>query len=201
VEEVRRESARFGLAVPEHITGSGLLVSRLEKYVGCAEYADLSFVVNGLEIPAHKLILRARSQYFNNMLKFKEGAGDGQGGLTKITIQDCHHNTFLEVLRYLYTGHCNIDPTTCVEILEQANLMRMDRLTTMCEQFWYQNIDDETAATILEVADHYNAYQLKQFAMEYIFQHVKEVVKTQAWRELDIDLVSAVLIAAVERGK
>lgn len=69
------------------------------------------------------------------------------------------------------------------------------------EIFWYDQINIENAASVLEFAHHFNASQLKLFAMEYIFKNVKEVVKTNAWKELDIDLISSVLVFSVERSK
>jgi hypothetical protein len=54
------------------------------------------------------------------------------------------------------------------------------------EQFWFKNINSENAAAIMQVSDHYNAHQLKQFALQYIFEHVKEVVATTAWKVLQV---------------
>jgi hypothetical protein len=71
----------------------------------------------------------------------------------------------------------------------------------MCEIFWYDQINIENAACVLDFGNHFNALQLKHFAMEYIFKNVKEVVQTAAWKELDIDLISSVLVFSVERGK
>jgi len=169
---------------------------RLSMLVGSEELSDVTFHVAGTRIPAHKFILRVRSEYFNNM--FSIGLKESRN--TVIEIQDCTDAIFLEVLRFIYTGDCTITEASCVGMLEQANLLRLDRLTTMCEQYWRDSINIENAATILELSEHYNAYQLNQVALEFIFQHVKEVVRTQAWKELDIDLVSMVLVAAVERS-
>jgi len=54
---------------------------------------------------------------------------------------------------------------------------------------------------VLQVADRFNASQLKDFAMEFIFSHIQDVVKTEAFGELDQSLVSHILIASVQRSK
>jgi len=169
---------------------------RLGQLVGSSQLSDITFNVAGEQIPAHKLILRVRSEYFNGM--FSSGLRESRNSV--IDIQECTPVIFIEVLRFIYTGDCKFTEATCVGILEQANLLGLDRLTTMCEQYWRDTISISNAATILELSDHYNAYQLKQYALEFIFTHVKDVVKTAAWRDLDIDLVSMVLVAAVERS-
>eukprot|EP01126_Amoeba_proteus_P060753 TRINITY_DN8079_c0_g1_i2.p1 TRINITY_DN8079_c0_g1~~TRINITY_DN8079_c0_g1_i2.p1 ORF type:complete len:208 (-),score=48.10 TRINITY_DN8079_c0_g1_i2:779-1402(-) len=154
------------------------LINKLSSLVGEKCLSDVTFNVDGHLLPAHKLILRVRSEYFGNM--FSSGLSESRDSV--ITIHDCSKPIFLQVLKFIYTGSCDINHENVTSILEQANLLRLERLTTMCEQFWRDNIDDENAAIILQASDHYNAYQLKTFAMEHIFQHVEAVVQTQAWR-------------------
>jgi hypothetical protein len=107
----------------------------------------------------------------------------------------------LKVLEFIYTGNCVITEADCFGILEQANFFQLTRLIAMCEIFWYDQINIENAASVLEFGNHFNALQLKQFAMEYIFKNVAEVVQTNSWKELDIELISSVLVFSVERGK
>eukprot|EP01126_Amoeba_proteus_P053350 TRINITY_DN649_c0_g1_i20.p1 TRINITY_DN649_c0_g1~~TRINITY_DN649_c0_g1_i20.p1 ORF type:complete len:404 (-),score=96.96 TRINITY_DN649_c0_g1_i20:922-2133(-) len=199
-EEVLILARKFNLCTSEGdlpLPDPQALINKLSSLVGEKCLSDVTFNIDGSLVPAHKLILRVRSEYFANM--FSLGLSESRNSV--ITIHDSSEPIFLEVLRFIYTGSCNINHENVTAILEQANLLRLERLTTMCEQFWRDTIDDDNVAIILQVSDHYNAYQLKTFAMEYIFQHVEAVVQTQAWRELDIDLVSSVLIAAVKRSK
>jgi protein-L-isoaspartate(D-aspartate) O-methyltransferase len=169
----------------------------LSKFVGNELYADITFCVEDKIIPAHKLVVVAQSEHFRKM--FSGSYRESQSGA--IQIFDCTVPVFSEVLHFLYTGQCNIVEDNCFSILEQANFFQLGRLTAMCELFWYEHINIDNAASILEYANHFNAAQLKQFAMEYIFKYVHDVTKTVAWKELDIDLISSVLVASVERAK
>jgi len=173
------------------------LESELSNYVASEKYSDVKFSVEGKLIPAHKFVLVAQSDHFRNM--FSGSFKETQDGIIKI--YDCTEEVFLEVLRYLYTGQCNITESNCFGILEQANFFQLNRLTAKSEYFWYERLNIENAANVLDFANHFNASQLKQFAVEFIFTHVHEVAKSDAWKELDIDLISSVLIASVERGK
>jgi hypothetical protein len=169
----------------------------LSQYIGQEKYSDVKFALEDTLIPAHKLMLVSQCDHFKKMFagNFKES----QDGVIKIF--DCSVETFMKVLDFIYTGQCNITEQNCFGILEQANFFQLTRLIAMCENFWYNQINIDNAASLLEFAHHVNATQLKQFAMEYIFKHVKEVVSTPAWRELDIDLISSVLVFSVERAK
>jgi protein-L-isoaspartate(D-aspartate) O-methyltransferase len=171
--------------------------SEITKFIGEDKYSDVKFSVEEELISAHKMVLVAQSEHFRQMITgcFKE-SHDGV-----IKIFDCSPDTFSEVLLFLYTGKCNISEENCFSILEQANFFQLSRLIAMCEIFWYERINVENAGTCLAFANHFNATQLSHFAMEYIFKNVYDVTKSQAWKELDIDLISEVLIASVERAK
>jgi protein-L-isoaspartate(D-aspartate) O-methyltransferase len=169
----------------------------ITKYTGKEPYSDIKFSVGDTLIPAHKLILVAQSDHFRRMFagSFKESL-DGV-----IKIFDCTEALFMKVLDFIYTGNCAITEADCFGILEQANFFQLTRLIAMCEIFWYDQINIENAACVLDFGNHFNALQLKQFAMEYIFKNVDQVVQTNSWKELDIDLISSVLVFSVQRGK
>jgi protein-L-isoaspartate(D-aspartate) O-methyltransferase len=171
--------------------------SEIFKLIEKDTFSDIKFSVEEKLIPAHKMVLVAQSEHFRQMFAgcFKES----HDGIIKIF--DCSPETFSEVLLFLYTGKCNITEDNCFSILEQANFFQLSRLIAMCEIFWYERINIENAGTCLSFAKHFNATQLSHFAMEFIFKNVHEVTQSQAWKELEIELISEVLIASVERSK
>lgn len=173
------------------------LVDDLEKLINSKIFSDVTFIVDKTEIPSHKLILEVRSEHFRRL--FSSGLRESQSN--RIEIFDCTVPIFLDVIRFIYTDSCDVNDVNCISLLEQANFFQLDRLKGICEQFWYHNISIANAANVLQVADHCNAAQLKDFAMEFIFKHIKEVVQTEAFKELDQSLVSLILIASVERSK
>lgn len=173
------------------------LVDDLGKLVNNKDFSDVTFVVEGKEVPSHKMILELRSEHFRCL--FSSGLREAVS--KKIEIPDCTESVFLDVLQFIYTDYCEVNDDNCISLLEQGNFFQLDRLKAICEQFWYHNISVSNAASVLQVADHCNAKQLKDFALEFIFKNIREVVQTQAFKELDPSLVSAILIASVERSK
>jgi len=171
--------------------------TEISNLIGNEKFSDIKFGVDGHVIPAHKLVVVAQSEHFRKMFagSFRESQDN------TIKIFDCTPEIFIEVLRFIYTGECEINEVNCFGVLEQANFFQLTRLTAMCEIFWYQHINAENAANVLEFATHFNASQLKQFALEYIFKNVHAVTESNSWKELDIDIISSVLIASVERAK
>jgi len=173
------------------------LIDDLAKLVNNKDFSDVTFVVEGKEVPSHKLILELRSEHFRCL--FSSGLRESVS--RKIEIHDCTEAIFLDVLKFIYTDYCEVNDENCISLLEQGNFFQLERLKAICEQYWYHNISVTNAASVLQVADHCNAKQLKDFAMEFIFKNIREVVQTQAFKELDPSLVSAILIASVERAK
>jgi len=173
------------------------LVGDLEKLVNSTDFSDVVFIVEGKQIPSHKLILELRSEHFRVL--FSSGLRESQSN--KVEIVDCTVGVFLDLLKFIYTDSCEVTDDNCISLLEQANFFQLDRLIAICEQFWYHNISVSNAANVFQVADHCNARQLRDFATEFIFKNVREVVQTQAFKDLEPSLVATILIASVERSK
>ena len=63
--------------------------------------SDVIFVLDGFKLPAHKIILAARSPVFEAMFSHEE-CKESQEGLVYIT--DVPVAAFKELIRYVYTG-------------------------------------------------------------------------------------------------
>merc|ERR1712107_436720 len=81
--------------------------------------ADVTFMVNGERILAHRVILSARSQYFNIMFSsgFKEGAKKAV-----IEVPDTTVEAFRALIRYLYTAELALDSTNAIQVMQLAHL-------------------------------------------------------------------------------
>jgi len=173
------------------------LIDDLDKIVSNQLFSDITFFVEGKKVPAHKLILEVRTDYFRRM--FSSGLRESQSN--EIQIFDCTPSVFTDVLRYIYTDSCAVNDSNCISLLEQANFFQIDRLKAICERYWFDNINNRNCCSVLQVADRFNASQLKDFAMEFIFKNIQDVVKTEGFGELDQSLVSHILITSVQRSK
>lgn len=58
-------------------------------------------------------------------------------------------------MQYLYTGETDISPENVVELLTAANLFTMQDLQEECELVISRDIETDSAAYILEMADRY----------------------------------------------
>lgn len=84
-------------------------------------YSDLKIVINNEELQAHKCILTARSEKFNVMLLSESTSEmiERQENAIKITNKDVSTDTFRQLLKWLYTGECEVssNPTEVLPLL------------------------------------------------------------------------------------
>ncbi|KAL4161110.1 hypothetical protein PRNP1_001666 [Phytophthora ramorum] len=78
-----------------------MLRHALAQYVDCEEFADISFLVEGRVVYAHKLILSALSARFRGMFS----SGFREARESQIVVPDVRYDVFILLLEYLYTGN------------------------------------------------------------------------------------------------
>jgi len=172
------------------------LAEDFARLVNCAEWSDIRFRVDGRIIPGHKLILRIRSAHFAAML----ASGMKEAQADEILIPNITAPIFLLILRFIYCGDVSfVTAQNAVDVLEAANFFKCDRLKAQCEDVLKLHLDIDNAAYLYQASDRFDARQLKSCTFEYIAKHYKEVGATQAWRELDKDLLTAITMKLFER--
>ncbi|CAL5007564.1 unnamed protein product [Urochloa decumbens] len=158
----------------------------LEDMVG----ADVTFSVGGDTIAAHKIVLAARSPVFKAELY-----GPMRETRTScVTIEDMQPTVFRAMLHFVYT-----DSWPCMHDLKGGDYHEMmqhllvaacryalDRLKMICQNILAKNLDAETVATTLALADQHDCERLKQVCVEFITSpdEMEAVVATQGYASL-----------------
>ncbi|XP_044985095.1 BTB/POZ and MATH domain-containing protein 1-like [Hordeum vulgare subsp. vulgare] len=134
---------------------------------------DVSFIVGGETIEAHRFVLAMRSPVFNAELygSMRE-ARPGQC----INIEDISNDT--ELVRLL---------------LVAADRYAMDRLRLVCESILCEDLNRDTVATTLALADQHNCHQLKDACLQFI--------KLSAFKDLKAPCPSFIEDATEKRRK
>lgn len=153
--------------------------------------SDITFVVEGREIYAHKLML-VRCSYFQSLFlgPMKEST------MSTIEIDQVRYPIFMSVLDYLYTDQVNFPLSDAMELFQAADLFCIPRLKTICEKRMLQSITVDNAASIFHAADTHSAVALRQKARKYILAHFEEVSKSKAFEEMgrmNIELLFEIL--------
>lgn len=164
-----------GGALPCHACSSyGILLDN-------ASFSDVTFVVEGREIHAHRCILYARSEYFRNMFDSRMRETSEK----EITIQNMSYDVFHAVLEYLYSGRVRVaQGRLAVDLLKAADMFQINGLRNLCVDRVEQAVTVGNAAFICQVADTYNAQHLKMYCITFIMQNFREVIKSESFQTL-----------------
>ncbi|ETW05966.1 hypothetical protein, variant 7 [Aphanomyces invadans] len=146
-----------------------------------ATYSDITFLVQGKPIVAHKAIVAAQSTHFQRMFS----SGMRESHQSTIVITEWTHQAFLHMLEFLYTGYVeNLTVDSALELLGIADHYGLERLASLCDNFLAHKMDTETVCHVLIAATHFQANSLKANCMRYLQVHFHRVVSTKGFEEL-----------------
>lgn len=144
-------------------------------------FADVTIVVDGLEIRAHKCMLAAQSAVFRAMFD----SGMEEATHSRITITDLSRREVELMLQFIYTGEAPPDLRTMAErTLMIADKYALDRLKVKCEEALYDSLTVDNAVKLLTVAEMYGAGQLKQHVEQFIGDNISKVKDTAGWKDM-----------------
>uniref|UniRef100_K3WUC3 BTB domain-containing protein n=1 Tax=Globisporangium ultimum (strain ATCC 200006 / CBS 805.95 / DAOM BR144) TaxID=431595 RepID=K3WUC3_GLOUD len=180
---------RFGdeeLDIPE-----STLISDLRALVNSEVMSDITFVVEGIPIYAHK-ILCMRCNYFKAMLT----SDMLESRAREVEITDIRRPIFLSFLEYLYSDYLDVSVDVAMELFVAADRYGVDRLKHICESRMLGSLCIENVATILHAADLHNATVLRDQCIAFMLNNFDAVTKTNAFEEMgrtNVDLVFELL--------
>ncbi|CAN6250221.1 unnamed protein product [Urochloa humidicola] len=152
------------------------------------EGADVTFSVGGQLFPAHRCMLAARSMVFKAELFGEMKEKDAQC----IKVDDMEPTVFEALLHFVYTDSLPDDCTADNSNVEMQHLLvaadryGLDRLRIMCEAKLCQDIDVQTVATTLVLAEQHHCAQLKDACLGFIASRnlLGAVMKTDGFKHL-----------------
>lgn len=152
-------------------------------------FSDVTFIVEGKPIHAHRAILSARSEHFANM--FKSGLKESHE--KEVAIPVIRHHIFLALLGYLYTDTISSNPEEVIELFEAADLYVMERLKVLCENKLSRFLTVENSAHLFATAARCNSAALRKMCLAYIVQHFDVASKSKGFLQLSRELILEVI--------
>jgi hypothetical protein len=126
-------------------------------------FVDITFIIEGQKVTAHKCVLAARCEKFRAMLQnsFKEGQQSE-------IVLECKLAPFQAMLEYLYTDNIPSDCDLLFDVLALAEEYLLLQLKSICEVKLLENLDLYNAANLLVHADLYRCEMLKKYTLQFI---------------------------------
>ena len=124
-------------------------------------------------------MLAARSPVFRAMFM----ADMAEKKTKKVDIKDLHPEVLLVLLTFIYTGEIPEFDEDVKDILAAADQYQLDQLKSACVDHLCKNLDVKNCIDHLIMGDLYQADVLKKTSLLFIASNMKNVLKTNDWKE------------------
>merc|ERR1719343_1159571 len=135
----------------------------MSDYLNSQQFSDVTFVVEGRRLHAHRILLTLFSDYFRRAF----ACGMRETFEPEIVIEGISYDTFYALLEFLYTGRLRLtdaqgaDVCFLVGLLRAADQFCVDCVRSMCEKHLSGLVDAENVEGVLQEADRVQATQLR----------------------------------------
>lgn len=152
------------------------LVKTLDSLILNSRLSDVTFVVQGKEIAAHRFLLAARSSVFEAMFY-----GSLKSDTKIITITDCSFDVFQTTLMYVYTNEVNINKFNVVGVMITAHKYDLSFLEAKCENFISGCVNLEEMIQYFDVLFGIDAFMTLK---KSIIKNIKKKITEERKRDL-----------------
>ena len=136
-----------------------------------SRFADITFVVEGEKITAHRMLLVARSVYFRTMLS----SGFKEANSNEVLIGDVSISAFKEILMYIYTDELVFTTENLSEVMRKANEFQLERVYKHTLHRCYSSITVKDAVAWLIHAETYNLEEARKLALRFVARNFKKI--------------------------
>lgn len=140
------------------------------------DFSDVTFVVEGERIHAHRLVLAARCEYFRAMLY----GGLKESSETEVQLEGTNALAFRTLLEYIYTGKIELSTfkvEELVAILQLAHEYRLLKIQRPIVDYLKMMLDMSNAFTILRISSLFD--DLKEHCLQLADQRAPEILTSQ----------------------
>lgn len=155
-------------------------------------YADVTLIVEGTPIPAHKNILTARSVYFRGLL----GGKYNEGSQKEVELKEIPLEPFKTILGFIYTGCVslsNLEPDQLIKIIYLADMFGFDQLNGEIVAYVKDILSLDNCFSILEAALQCSLQPLIDECFQLIDPNAAVFLQHENFKTLSEDALRAVL--------
>lgn len=167
------------------------------KTVG-REFCDITLILDGVPIPAHKAVLAARCGYFEGM--FRSFMPENNTVNIQIGEMIPSPESFDSLLRYIYYADVAMPPEDSLYLFTAPVFYGFtnNRLQAFCKQNLEMNVTFKNVIQILEAADRMQAVDMKKYALNLIVHNFSKVARLPRLKQLNRDLLLDIIEALAD---
>ncbi|XP_017155081.1 BTB/POZ domain-containing protein 9-like [Drosophila miranda] len=154
-------------------------------------FSDITFLVEDQSLPAHRMILGKRSNYFYGLLY--GGMSESKKDLIRL---DVPLEAFKIILGYLYSGTLplsQLDLNAIFKVLGLANMYCLLEVEKAIAKHLHQNLDVSNVCMILDTARQFNLADLTMKCLDFVDRHTGQLFARESFQMLSKESLEEVL--------
>ncbi|XP_052749475.1 BTB/POZ domain-containing protein 9 isoform X2 [Galleria mellonella] len=170
-------------------------INHLSENIGSlclsSEYSDVTLIVEGQRIPAHKVILAASSDYFRALLY----GGMREANQAEVELQ-APLQAFKALLRYVYSGHMGLSllrEDTVLDMLGLAHQFNFQELEAAISDYLRQVLALRNVCAVLDAARLYGLEALMDYCYNFLDRNATEVLQHETFLQLSVEALQGLL--------
>ncbi|XP_013140808.1 PREDICTED: BTB/POZ domain-containing protein 9 [Papilio polytes] len=170
-------------------------ISHLSEHIGSlclsSEYSDVTLIVEGQRIPAHKVILAASSDYFRALLY----GGMREANQAEVELQ-APLQAFKALLRYVYSGHMGLSllrEETVLDMLGLAHQFNFQELEAAISDYLRQVLALRNVCAVLDAARLYGLEALMDYCYNFLDRNATEILQHDSFLQLSVEALQGLL--------
>uniref|UniRef100_A0A7E4V4A0 BTB domain-containing protein n=1 Tax=Panagrellus redivivus TaxID=6233 RepID=A0A7E4V4A0_PANRE len=174
-------------------TGIYGLVDQIGALYLSEEMSDVTIVVEGVKLPAHRLILAQRCDYFKTM--FNSGLIESTSN--RIEVHETSVDVFKCVLKWIYTGSVEIlSVEHAFEVLHLAHMYQITELVEKTANYLKGHLTIDNVFSILNIAVLLSLDELKTASTALAAANSIEIYRHNGFHKLSSDALIEMLQSA-----
>ncbi|XP_066285321.1 kelch-like protein 24 [Branchiostoma lanceolatum] len=158
---------------------------QLQEFRSEGHLADVTLCADGKEIPCHRLVLSACTDYFHAMFR----GGHSESTKDKIELLGVDGEALEKLVSYAYTSNIHITMDIVQPLFEAANMLQVKPVEDACAKFLEDNLSSKTCLRTWALADKLLYTRLSVLARRYALKTFEDVCGAEDFLQLPVDFL------------
>ncbi|CAB4001969.1 Kelch 20 [Paramuricea clavata] len=170
-------------------THASMFLENLYKIYKEKKLCDVSLVVGGKEVEAHRVVLAANSVYFYTMF-----TGDLlESSSREIVLKEVDFEAVKLLVDYCYTAVIDFNTSNVESLLKTAHLLQFNNIVKGCCVFMSSQLHPANCLGISSFAELHGCTTLRDTALTFATKHFCQVAKTEEFYLATLDQICQLL--------
>nr|XP_039267600.1 kelch-like protein 18 [Styela clava] len=173
------------------------ILQQLNEYRKTGRHCDFMIKAGSEELPVHKNIVSASSDYFKAMLSHE----NVETKSSVVEIKEFDEVCVEKCVDFIYTGDAYVAKEKRETLMGVAHMMQLQRLCDGIAIFLEDDLDPKSFFQTKKIANRYNCKQLEEKCNQFALQRFIEIAQSDEFMDLDEKFISFLMESKETKAK